>query len=177
MGVFISSNFIDLLVLSSSSVVLRCLVPRSSYVHFSIWASSVLSFHIHGICHPMLGMKIGQVGGTLCSVHMSAHCLLEVSCLGMRFVLLPYGIDCLLFLQSHGLKVVWDGNVCSTHFKHLRCGCLQVKCEQLLDEFLVIQGSDESVLDVPFLSSSDGKLHQSARAQRWSMSSSGDSPG
>ena len=41
--------------------------------------------------------------------------------------------------------------MCLAHFKHLRCGCLQVKCEQLLDEFLVIEGSDESVLDVPFL--------------------------
>ena len=61
-----------------SSVFLLCC---GIYVHFGIWASSVLSCHIHSICHPMLGMKISQVGGTLCSVHMSAHCLLEVSCL------------------------------------------------------------------------------------------------
>ena len=47
-------------------------------------------------------------------------------------------LDCLLFLQSHGPKVVWDSNVCLAHFEHLGCGCLQVKCKQLLDEFLVI---------------------------------------
>ena len=81
MGVFISSNFIDLLLSSSSVVVFRCLVLGSFMSTSDTWASSVLSSHIHGICHPVLGMMISQVGGTLCSVHMSAHCPVEVSCL------------------------------------------------------------------------------------------------
>ena len=41
--------------------------------------------------------------------------------------------------------------MCSAHFEHLGCGCLQVECKQLLDKFFVIEGSDESALDVPFL--------------------------
>ena len=137
-GVFISSDFIDLLS-SSSAVVFRCLVLRSFMVHFITWASSVLS-------------SPDWPGGWdfVWCPHEWHTVYLRFLAL-VRFVLLPYGIYCLLFLQSHGLKVVWDGNMCLAHFKHVRCGCHQVECEQLLDEFLVIEGSDKSVLDVLFL--------------------------
>ena len=150
MGVFISSDFIDLLLSSSSVVVFRCLVPRSFM--------STLTFGL-----PVSFLSTSMAYVILCWAWRLARGWDFVQCphectlscrrfLGwLWFVLLPYGIDGLLFLQSHGLKVVWDGDVCSAHFKHLGCGCLQVECKQLLDKFLVTEGSDESALDVPFL--------------------------
>ena len=150
MGVFISSNFIDLLLSSSSVVVFRCLVLRS------FMSTSAFGLPVSSLSTPMAYVipcwawwSASWVG--LCAVSTWVHTVCWRFPALMRFVLLPYGIDCLLFLQSHGLSVVWNGDMCSAHFEHLRCGCLQVKCEQLLDEFLVVQGSDESVLDVPFL--------------------------
>ena len=150
MGVFISSNFIDLLLSSSSVVVFRCLVLRSLMSTLTLGLPvSFLSTSVAYVIPCWAWWLARWVG--LCAVSTWVHTVCWRFPALMRFVLLPYGIDCLLFLQSHGLKVVWDGNVCLAHFKHLRCGCLQVKCEQLLYEFLVIEASDKSVLDVPFL--------------------------
>ena len=150
MGVFISSNFIDLLLSSSSVVVFRYLVLGSFMSTLTLGLP--VSFLPTSTAYVILcwaWWSARWVG--LCAVSTWVHTICWRFFALMRFVLLPYGIDCLLFLQSHGLKVVWDGNMCSAHFKHLRCGCHQVKCEQLLDKFLVIEGSDKSVLDVLFL--------------------------
>ena len=70
-----------------SSVFLLCCgvwvpCPWVLFVHFGTWASSALIFHILGSGHPLLDMMICQVGWTLCSIHMSVHCLLEVFFLG-----------------------------------------------------------------------------------------------
>ena len=152
MGVFISSNFIDFLLSSPSVVVFRCLVLGSflSTLAFGLPVSFLSTSVAYVI--PCWAWWLARWMG-LCAVSTWVHTVCWRFLAWSWFVLFPYGIDCLLFLQSHGLKVVWDGNMCLAQFEHLGCGRLQVEwaIEQLLDEFLVIEGSDESALDVPFL--------------------------
>ena len=108
-----------------SSVFLLCLgvwvpCPWVLSVRIGTWASNVLNFP-----HPWQWLFLAghdDLPGGWDFVHTVCWRFSPLA----KFVLPLYGIDCFLFHQSHGLKVVWDGNVCAAHFKHLRCCCFQI---------------------------------------------------
>ena len=180
MGVFISSNFIDLPLFSSSIFLLRLGVwvpcPWVLSVCFSIWASNVLTFRILGSGHPLLGMMIYQVGETLCSVRMSA-----LSAGGF----FPWrGLFCLrmaltVFCSFNPMASrLSEMAMCVRHTSSiLAVVAVRSRASSFLMSSLSLRALTNLYWTFRSFLSSVGKLHRSARARRRSTSSSGDSPG
>ena len=152
------------------------LVLGSLSVRFGTWASNVLTFHILGSGHPLLGMMICQVGETLCNVHMSVHCLLEVffPWRGLFCLRMALTVFCSFNPMTSRLS---EMAMCVQHTSSiLAVVAVRSRASSFLTSSLSLRALTNLYWTFRSFSSSVGKLHRSARAQRWSTSSSGDSP-
>ena len=152
MAVFISSNFIDLPLFSL--LCCRCLGPLSLGPFWSTLAFglAVSQFSTSSaLVIPCWAWRSARWVRTSCSVHMSAHYLLKGSSLGEVCFASEWHWLSFYSFNPMALRLSEMAMCVRAHFEHLGCCCCQVKSKQLLDEFLVTEGSDKSVLDILFL--------------------------
>ena len=176
MGVFISSNFIDLPLFSSSVVVFGFLVLGSSC---PLWH---LGFQCPNFPHPWQWSSLAghdDLPGGWDFVQHPYECTLSA-----RGFLPRWGLFCLhmaltVFCSFNPMALgLSEMTMCVWHTSSiLDVVAIRSRASSFLTSSLSLRALMNLYWTFHSFLSSVGKLHQSARAWRWSMSSSSDSPG